>query len=404
SVYRLPRSGLVQCAYCGSPQYAQFEREIIGERTRDKLSAARRKGKWIGGIPVLGYDVAPEGGRLVVHPAEAEQVHEIFSLCATCSTMTEALRAVRARSWTAKQWTSERGKQHGGKLLSRSTLQLLLTNVLYRGDISHKGTAYPGEHAAIVPRDLWLEVNRKLRLSPTAVRSHTKLETFLEGLLTCAHCGSLLKSSFTRRQGRKHLYYVCRAGKKQTPACPQRPVACADLDCSLRQRLQRMRGALPEDAVAVQQLLRGLTYDSSTRRVSVELRDGSRFEYVLAVPVRPGVATTANNEVPLGRTPQVSRLLALAIKFQGLVSDGTVRTYRELAAVGHVSRPRLSQIMKLAQLAPEIQEKLLFLPPTLQGPDRVFERHLRFLASVVDWEQQKELFRAFEAEREEKAP
>src|SRR3954469_3624605 len=62
--------------------FAQFEREIIGERTRDKLSAARRKGKWIGGTPVLGCDVAPEGGRLIVNPAEAEQVREIFSLCA----------------------------------------------------------------------------------------------------------------------------------------------------------------------------------------------------------------------------------------------------------------------------------------------------------------------------------
>jgi hypothetical protein len=160
-----------------------------------------------------------------------------------------------------------------------------------------------------------------------------------------------------------------------------------------------MRGALPEDAVAVQQLLRGLTYDSHTRRVAVELRDGSRFDYVLAVPVRPGVEAATNTDLPLGRVPQVSRLLALAIKFQGLVSDGTVRNYRELAEVGHVSRPRLSQIMKLAQLAPEIQEKLLFLPHTLEGPDRVFERHLRFLASVVDWEKQKQLFRTSCSER-----
>jgi hypothetical protein len=106
-------------------------------------------------------------------------------------------------------------------------------------------------------------------------------------------------------------------------------------------------------------------------------------------------------EQPLGgRTPHVSRLVAHAIKFQSLVSSGTVRSFRELAEVGHVSRPRLSQIMQLAQLAPEIKEKLLFLPPTLVGPDRVFERHLRFLAKVVDWEKQKQLFRAFEAERE----
>src|SRR5437763_12728042 len=72
--------------------FAQFEREIIGERTRDKLSAARRKGKWMGGVPVLGYDIAPAGGRLVVNPVEAEQVREIFSLFACCSSATEALR------------------------------------------------------------------------------------------------------------------------------------------------------------------------------------------------------------------------------------------------------------------------------------------------------------------------
>jgi hypothetical protein len=156
-----------------------------------------------------------------------------------------------------------------------------------------------------------------------------------------------------------------------------------------------MRGALP-DPVAIQQLLQLVRYDSVTRRVSVELRDGSRFEYLLSLPVRPGVRSSEQEGKLGGRTPHVSRLMALAIKFQSLVSSGSVRNYRELAEVRHVSRPRLSQIMKLAQLAPGIQEKLLFLPPTLEGPDRVFEKHLRFLASVVDWEKQKELFHAFE--------
>jgi site-specific DNA recombinase len=77
--------------------FAQFEREISGERTRDKLSAARRKGKWIGGVPVLGYDVAPEGGRLVVNALEAERVRDLFALCARSSSLTEALEEARAR-------------------------------------------------------------------------------------------------------------------------------------------------------------------------------------------------------------------------------------------------------------------------------------------------------------------
>src|SRR4051794_4960895 len=375
--------------------FAQFEREIIGERTRDKLSAARRKGKWIGGTPVLGYDVAPEGGRLVVNPAEAEQVREIFSLCARYSTTTEALREVRARGWTTKQWTSGRGKRHGGHLLSMSTLRLLLTNVLYRGDISHKGGVYPGEHAPIVSRELWLEVNAKLKLHRAKTRTNTKLETLLEGLVTCGECGSPLIASFTRRHGHRHVYYICRAGKTGEPVCSQQPVASLDLDQSLRERFERMV-RVSVDSLQLHQLVRTMSYHSGTRRVSVELREGSRFDYLLPIPVRPGVQGRAGTRLSPARIPRISRLMALALRFEGWIADGTVRSYRELAEVGHVSRPRLSQIMQLAQLAPDIQEQLLLLPPTLEGPDRVFERNVRSVARVIDWEKQKELFRPFQ--------
>src|SRR4051794_27692406 len=237
--------------------FAQFEREIIGERTRDKLSAARRKGKWIGGTPVLGYDVAPEGGRLVVNPAEAEQVREIFSLCAGCSNTTEARRKLHAGGYTSKQWTSQRGKRHGGQPLSMSTLRLLLTNVLYRGDISHKDTLHPGEQEPIVSRELWLKVNTRLKLNRVKTRSNARFQTLLENLVTCGECGSLLKAGFTRRQGLRHVYYVCRAGKKREPACPQQPVAAFDLDRSLRERFEHM-GRTCADSLQVHQLIRTL--------------------------------------------------------------------------------------------------------------------------------------------------
>src|SRR3954453_7084388 len=150
----------------------------------------------------------------------------------------------------------------------------------------------------------------------------------------------------------------------------------------------------------LQQLIRTLSYHSGTRRVCVELRDGSRFDYVLPVPVRPGVPAREGKRLSRARLPRISRLLALALRFERLVDEGVVRNYRELAEVGHVSRPRLSQIMQLTQLAPEIQEQVLFLPPTLEGPDRMFERQVRLIARVVDWEKQKELFRAFQDARD----
>jgi site-specific DNA recombinase len=367
--------------------FAQFEREMISERTRDKLSAARRKGKWIGGVPVLGYEVAPAGGRLVVNAEEAERVRDIFAVCACYSSMRDALQEARARGWTAKQWTSRRGKTHGGGPLSLSTLRLLLSNVLYRGDIAHKGVIYPGEQEALVSRELWQEVNDKHRLSRVQASRHRRVQTPLGGLVRCGQCGFLLTTSFTQRHGQRHVYYVCRAGKKQQPVCPQQPLRVRDLEDALRERLGRRRTDI---GFSLEQAVRTATYHSGTQRVMVELRDESRLDFALPVPVRRGVkgVQTGSRQRPL----RITRLMAVAIHLNGLVATGKAGTFRELAAAGHVSRARLSQILQLTHLAPDIQEQLLFLPPTLRGPDPLLERHLRALTRLVDWEQQKQRF------------
>jgi site-specific DNA recombinase len=92
--------------------FAQFERELIAERTRDKMSAARRKGKWAGGIPVLGYDVAAEGGRLVVNPAEAEQVRAIFDLYLEHGSLAAVVEQLGRQGWTTKRWRSFGGRRY----------------------------------------------------------------------------------------------------------------------------------------------------------------------------------------------------------------------------------------------------------------------------------------------------
>src|SRR4051794_27695569 len=152
--------------------FAQFEREIIGERTRDKMSAARRKGKWVGGTPVLGYDIDPQGGRLVVNPAEAERVNEIFAIGAGCTSLAAAHREVNARRLGTKDWISKSGKHHGGQRFTQSRLGALLRNILYIGQICHKGATYPGEQPAIVEQALWAEsVSRPACTRRPAARS-----------------------------------------------------------------------------------------------------------------------------------------------------------------------------------------------------------------------------------------
>jgi site-specific DNA recombinase len=159
--------------------FAQFEREIISERTRDKLSAARRKGKWIGGWPVMGYNVDSKGGRLIVNAKEATQVREMYRLAAESATLEAALRAIQAGGFRTKAWTSRAGRRHLAPPFSRMTLRLMLSNVLYTGVVNHKGTIYPGEHERVVEQELWEEVNAKLALR--SIRQRGRIHRRQEG-------------------------------------------------------------------------------------------------------------------------------------------------------------------------------------------------------------------------------
>jgi hypothetical protein len=194
------------------------------------------------------------------------------------------------------------------------------------------------------------------------------------------------------RQGRRHLYYVCRTNKAD-PNCKEKPVASVDLEPSLIEQLEPILGRHP-DRIFLQHSVERITYDSRTREVGVTLVDGSRFAYTLPLAKRPGVRRKFEEQQALGRVPRVSRLMALALKFQGLLSQGTVRSHADLAELGHVSRTRVCQILRLTNLAPAIQEALLFLPKTVRGPDRITENRVRAIASLVDWEAQIQLFRS----------
>ncbi|MCG3178602.1 MAG: hypothetical protein BIFFINMI_00930 [Phycisphaerae bacterium] len=111
--------------------------------------------------------------------------------------------------------------------------------------------------------------------------------------------------------------------------------------------------------------------------------------------------TPAVQQVGPGRTPRISKVMALAIKFDGLLQDGTVADQSELARLAHVTQPRMTQIMNLLHLAPDIQEELLFLPPVVKGRDPIHERMLRPVAAAVDWAVQRQAWTRLRRERAE---
>ncbi len=197
--------------------FAQFEREIISERTRDKIAAARRKGKWSGGMPVLGYNVDPQGSKLNVNPVEAERVRAIFELYLEKQSLIQVAVELKERGWTTKQWTTRKGNERGGGAFDKSNLHRMLTNVVYLGKVRYKEEVHEGEHEAIVPEDVWERAGKSLRLNGRTGGMHirNKFGALLKGILYCGPCGHAMGHSFTKKSNNCYRYYICYTAQKQ---------------------------------------------------------------------------------------------------------------------------------------------------------------------------------------------
>ena len=211
--------------------FAQFEREIISERTRDKIAAARRKGKWSGGMPILGYDVAPGGGKLLVNEDEAARVRAIFDLYLQHQSLIETIKALDERGWTTKRWITKDGRQRGGKPFNKNSLFHLLTNVLYLGKITLKEEVFEGEHRPIVDAEVFRRVQALLRRNGQSGGKHVRnrFGALLKGLLHCVPCGCAMVHTHTLKNGnRRYRYYVClNAQKRGWHACPSKSIPAA---------------------------------------------------------------------------------------------------------------------------------------------------------------------------------
>jgi len=213
--------------------FAQFEREIIAERIRDKVASARRKGKYMGGMPALGYDVDRANRRLVVNPTEAELVQRVFRRFVQIGSTTELAKELNAQGLTTKTWTTQKGRVRPGSSWNKDHIYHLLNNSLYIGEVEYKGQRYPGEQEGIISRELWdrahaiLASNHRVR----ANRSRATTPALLRGIIRCAHCGSAMGPTFTKRRGKFYRYYLCvHASKNGYGSCPVRTVPAADIE------------------------------------------------------------------------------------------------------------------------------------------------------------------------------
>jgi hypothetical protein len=219
--------------------FAQFEREVTGERIRDKIAASKRKGFWMGGAPPFGYDVVDR--KLIVSDAEAAIVRRIFWQMATMGSTTEIAADLASEGIHQKIWTTRAGHVRGGMPIDKKFLYKLLRNRIYLGEIAHKGTWYPGVHEAIIDSDLWDKVAAVLTVDGHARAAHTKTRSLTDVLLRGLLYGfdrKLMVPTYTQKKDCRYDYYVSKSESPvDTPDNHCGRIAVADIEAAVVQQV-----------------------------------------------------------------------------------------------------------------------------------------------------------------------
>ena len=258
--------------------FAQFEREVTGERIRDKIAASKRKGIWMGGLVPLGYEVRDR--QLVINEAEATTVRHIFSLYCELGSVRLLKDELDRLGVRSKIRVSKDGVESGGQAFSRGALYTLLRNPIYVGEIRHKGVCHSGQHAPIVDRAIWDKVAQLLRGYSTGCGARNS------GTKSCVLVGKLfdesgegLTPSHAVKGDRRYRYYVSRSLMKGPAARVDRGwrLPAAEIERSLAGAAQ----SILDDQQTVVSAIEEAALDSS--RIAPILKYGCSMERASAV-------------------------------------------------------------------------------------------------------------------------
>jgi len=379
--------------------FAQFEREVTGERIRDKIAASKRKGMWMGGFPPLGYDIGDR--KLIVNEREAEQVRFIFRRYFELGSVRPLLAELMAKGLRSKTWTTEAGRQVGGSVILRGALYWMLRNRIYIGEIKHKRTAHPGNHPAIIDRSLWDNVQTKL--SQNQRKPVGKIKTAskapLMGLLYDDRNNLMTPTYTVKSNGSRYRYYVSQAVLKNRdnevgsiPRVPAHAIETLVFDqlaarmpveerevfngLGSDQRLQTLRERV--DRIEIRTHDVAITFsasrdyppskeDATENDVDANVEEIVDTAKTIIVPVRMklwggekfmnvvGQPTVDRKSQP---NPGLIRALARAHAWRTLIDTGQVRTIQEIARRNDCTNSYARFMLEISFLAPEIVDAI----------------------------------------------
>ena len=404
--------------------FAQFEREVTGERIRDKIAASKRKGMWMGGPVPLGYDVVER--KLVVNEAEAAQVRHIMNRYLEAGSVRSIVDELAAAGFRTKLRPLRNGTNLGGVAFSRGGLFHLLSNCIYVGEVHHKGVTYDGAHDAIVDRALWDRVQAALadKAPARTRRANIRHPSILAGLVHDGH-GRRMTPSHAVKQAKRYRYYMTRDRQPGTPAVWRVPAH--DLEQLVIARLCRhlvedksvngeqsldahddaerdstsrastlMEGSEIERADIIQELVERI----DIRRECVELTllaQGNGQKNVLtaaATLVRSGLQTRlvppgvqiAGSQAP---DEKLVRLVANAHAARVAIAKAGDQSVEAIAEEQGFTSHYFAQLARLGGLAPDIVSAIL---QGRQPAALTRTRLARTKALPLDWNEQRRMF------------
>lgn len=423
--------------------FSQFERELTGERIRDKIAASKKKGLWMGGNVPLGYE--PEGRTLIINKAEAKVVRTLFRLYLERGNVRGVKTEADRLGLRTKLRIFSDGRRTGGAPFSRGHIYRILSSPIYVGEIPHKKQSYPGTHAAIIDRKTWQAVQQTLGDNVNGHRMRRTVESpnLLVGLLIDAQ-GNRFTPSHAMKGGQRYRYYVDRAlvaGDRPAKANIRR-IPAQEIETVVRNGLMdlliapdRLIETLGESLTAAEAddgirkaralhreieaapttwndrlrpVLHQVVLDDEAVRIRIarsslrsvlgiparEEKEEAAGIYDLVVPARVRTRgnrlklVIGNSNHPAAREadPALTKAIAQAHYWLDLLESGKISSVQEISAREKVTVSYITRVMRLACLAPSIIEDIL----DGQHPIELTTRRLMLRGDLpLDWDEQR---------------
>jgi site-specific DNA recombinase len=384
--------------------FAQFEREIISERTRDKMAASKKRGKWVGGSPPLGYDIDKVNRRLVINPKEAELVKKIFDLYLEKRSLLSVAIALNEKNYTTKSYTTFKGRKSGGVKFKSTSIQSIVKNPFYTGKVNHAGQLYQGEQERIISDETFQKVqeilaNNRRERKVAGVVTNIGL---LNSILRCKACDSAMYYIYSRKGNNKYHYYLCgNAQKRGYKNCPTRLVSAQATENKFMEFLRTISKdprieakawealTLEEKIPILRSIAKVAHYDAVNGTLEIVLHKADKSHQFALKLAELKHIPYHRQQAEISKEPLIRQNLILAHQIDQVAHERK-RSLKEIAGWIGVSHTRICHISNMLLISPQIQEEIL-----LSNDKALFnipEYKLRDVSIEMNWSKQRDIW------------